>query len=203
MHSLKSFLKGKYSLWLLLAIPGVLITINFLKGQLTYDMIMHITGEFSGRFLVITLIATPIKLMFPKSRVSKWLIRNRRFFGVAAFAYTLLHTIFYVFEFPFSQILFEFSGLSLLTGWLAFFIFIPLAITSTDVAIKRMGIPAWKSLQRWVYLAAVMAFAHWALLGLQGDHASMGGALFHFIPVMLLQVYRVWKQQVSNTRAVI
>ncbi|WP_020535658.1 sulfite oxidase heme-binding subunit YedZ [Lewinella cohaerens] len=194
MNHLKSFLTGKYMLWLILAIPGVMATINSLKGQLSYDMMMHITGEFAGRFLVISLIATPISLMFPTGRVAKWLIRNRRFFGVSAFAYTLLHTIFYVLEYPFSQIVNEFSEVSILTGWVAFFVFIPLAITSTDAAIKRMG-PAWKKLQRWVYLATVMAFAHWALLGLQGEHVSMGGALFHFAPVMLLQAYRVWKQR--------
>lgn len=198
MNQVKSFLFGKYILWLILAIPGVMTTINYIKEQLDYNMMMHITGEFAGRFLVISLIATPIALMFPKGRVSKWLIRNRRFFGVAAFAYTLLHTIFYVLEYPFSQLVNEFSDLAILTGWVAFFVFIPLAITSTDAAVKRMG-PAWKKLQRWVYLAAVMAFAHWALLGLQGEHASMGGALFHFVPVMLLQVYRVWKQGITKT----
>lgn len=194
MNLLKSILGSKYLLWLLLSIPGVLATVNYFKGQLNYDMMMHVTGEFAGRFLVISLIATPIQLMFSKGRFSSWLIRNRRFFGVSAFAYTLLHTIFYVLEYPFSQIVNEFPQLAILTGWIAFFVFIPLAITSTNAAIKRMG-SSWKKLQRWVYLAAVMAFAHWALLGLQGEHASMGGALFHFIPVMLLQVYRVWKKR--------
>ena len=193
MKDLKTVFTGKYVLWLILAIPGIMVTVNYFTGQITYDMIMHITGEFAGRFLAISLIATPIKLMFPRGRVSKWLVRNRRFIGVSAFVYTLLHTIFYVLEYPFSQLMSEFSEAAILTGWIAFFIFIPLAITSTDAAMKRMG-GNWKKLQRWVYLAAVMAFAHWALLGLQGEHASMGGALFHFAPVMLLQVYRVWKQ---------
>ena len=197
MNQIKSFLTGKYMLWLILAIPGIMATFNYLKGQLTYDMMMHVTGEFAGRFLVISLVATPIKLMFRKGRVSKWLIRNRRFFGVSAFAYTLLHTLFYVLEYPLGQLVTEFAELSILTGWIAFFIFIPLAITSTDAAVKRMG-ASWKKLQRWVYVAAVMAFAHWALLGLQGEHASMGGALFHFVPVMLLQVYRIWKQQFAK-----
>lgn len=188
---------GKYLLWLILAIPGIIATKNYLTASFDYGMMMHMTGEFAGRFLVIALIATPISLMFPNNKVSNWLIRNRRFFGVAAFALTLLHTVFYVLEYPFSQLLNEFTELQILTGWIAFFIFVPLTITSTDAAVKRMG-PAWKKLQRWVYLAAVMAFAHWALLGLQGDHASMGGALFHFVPVMLLQIYRVWKQKAGS-----
>ncbi len=196
MNALKSLLFGKYSLWLLLSIPGVLVLKNYWSGSLDYNMIMHITGEFAGRFLVISLIATPIALMFPNGGVSKWLIRNRRFFGVATFSYTLLHTIFYILEYPFTQLANEFIDIPVLTGWIAFFVFIPLAMTSTDAAIKRMG-PAWKKLQRWVYLAAVMTFVHWALLGLEGEHASIGGALFHFTPVILLQIYRVWKQRIA------
>lgn len=194
MNQLKSFFTSKYILWTILSVPGILLTIKFAQSELSYAGIMHVTGELSGRFLIISLIATPIKLMFPKGKFAKWLIRNRRFFGVAAFAYTLLHTIFYVLEYQLSQLFSEFAELSILTGWIAFFIFIPLAITSTNAAIKRMG-KAWKKLQRWVYLAAILAFAHWALLGLQGEYANMGAALVHFTPVMLLQVYRIWKQR--------
>lgn len=192
MSTLKSIFTSKYILWLVLAIPGVMSLINYLKGQMDYSMAMHITGEFAGRWLAVSLMATPLILMFPKGRFTRWLLRNRRFFGVSAFAYTLLHTVFYALQYPMTQLISEFPELGILTGWLAFFIFIPLAATSTNAAIKRMG-ARWKKLQRWVYVAAVMAFAHWALLGLQGDHASMGGALFHFVPVMVLQVYRLWR----------
>ncbi len=194
MNSLKSFFTGKYFLWLILLIPGILTTLNYFRGQTNYAMIMHVTGEFAGRFLAISLVATPLVLLFPNGRPAKWLVRNRRFFGVTAFVYTLLHTIFYLLEYPVGQLTSEFVQIPMLTGWIAFFIFIPLAFTSTDAAVRRMG-PAWKKLQRWVYLAGVLAFVHWALLGLQGDHASAGGALFHFVPVMVLQVYRIWKQK--------
>ncbi|SNR58440.1 sulfoxide reductase heme-binding subunit YedZ [Maribacter sedimenticola] len=197
MNNLKSLLTGKYMLWLLLAIPGVMMTLDYAKGQFKYEDIMHITGEFAARMLIISLIATPIRLMFPKTKVAQWLLRNRRFFGVAAFAYTLLHTIFYVLEFPISKIVNESIELSILTGWIAFFVFIPLAMTSTNAAVKRMG-RNWKKLQQWVYLAAIMAFAHWALLGLQGEEGSMAGALAHFVPVMLLQLYRIYKQKFSK-----
>lgn len=194
MNKNQPLFDNKYLLWIILVLPGIWSLRNYLVGKLNYNMIMHISGEFAGRFLIASLIATPLILMFPNSKVSKWLIRNRRFLGLAAFAYTLLHTIIYVFKYPFGQVIDEFSSIAILTGWIAFFIFIPLAITSTDAAIKKMG-PSWKKLQRWVYLAAIMAFLHWALLGLQGEHKSIGGALFHFTPVLILQVYRVWKQK--------
>lgn len=193
MNSIKTFLTSKYILWYILSIPGTILTINYLREEIDYTMVMHITGEFAGRMLIISLIATPIRLLFPKSKIAKWLMRNRRFFGVAAFSYTLLHTIFYVLEYPFKTLISEFSDVAIFTGWIAFFIFIPLAMTSTNAAIIKMG-KSWKKLQQWVYLAAILAFTHWALLELQGPENSPTAALFHFIPVILLQIYRIWKQ---------
>jgi len=189
MDKLKSFLTSKYILWLILAIPGISLIIRLLGGDAKYGMLMHTTGEFAGRFLVISLMATPIGLLFPKGSVAKWLIRNRRFFGIAAFAYTLLHTIFYLLEESLTYIIDEFFRIGMITGWVAFFIFIPLAITSTDAAVKRMG-PNWKKLQRWVYLAAILTLLHWALVSTR--HAHWGPALFHFSPVIVLSIYRVW-----------
>jgi len=189
MNQLKSFFTSQYILWLLLAIPGILVTAQFLQGNARYGMLMHATGEFAGRFLVISLIATPLGLLFPKGKVSRWLIRNRRFFGVAAFAYTLLHTIFYLLEETLAHVVDEFFRIGMITGWVALFIFIPLAATSTDAAIRSMG-PNWKKLQRWVYLAAVMTLLHWALVNTRHHH--WGPALFHFAPVILLSIYRIW-----------
>jgi len=189
LNSLKSFATSKYILWLILAIPGIGLTSGFFRGTAEYGMLMHVTGEFAGRFLVISLIATPLVMLFPKGRITKWLIRNRRFFGVAAFSYTLLHTIFYLLEKSFGKIVDESLEIGMLTGWIAFFVFIPLAATSTDAAVKRMG-ANWKKLQRWVYLAAVMTFFHWALVNPESPH--WGPALFHFVPVMLLSIYRLW-----------
>jgi len=140
MDKIISFFTGKYILWVILAIPGIGATTKFLTGEANYDMLMHLTGEFAGRFLVISLIATPIALLFPKGKIGKWLVRNRRFFGVGAFAYTLLHTIFYLLEVPLEKVINEFFELGILTGWTAFFVFIPLAMTSTDAAVRRMGV---------------------------------------------------------------
>jgi len=196
LKSIMKFLKSKYLLWIVLANPGMFAIFQFFKGSAEYGMLMHLTGEFAGRFLVISLIATPIAMLFPKGRISKWLVRNRRFFGLSAFAYTLLHTIFYLLEESFSKILEEFFQVGMITGWIAFFIFIPLAFTSTDAAVKRMGVN-WKRLQRWVYLAAVMTFFHWALV--KPDHPHWGPALFHFTPVILLSLYRLWFLFIKST----
>ena len=65
MNNIKTYFTSKYILWLILAIPGTLLTVNYYRDQVNYDMIMHITGEFAGRMLIISLIATPLKLLFP------------------------------------------------------------------------------------------------------------------------------------------
>lgn len=179
----------KYLLWLLLAIPGTAMSIRFLMGITTYQTVMNGTGEFSARLLIITLIATPLALLFPNAKIPRWLVRNRRYFGVAAFAYALVHTIFYLNELMVGQVMSDFFQIAILTGWITFFIFIPLALTSNDAAVKRLK-GTWKKLQRWVYLAAVLTFVHWALV-----HFHWKAAMVHFVPVLGLQVWRIWKEQ--------
>lgn len=184
---MKKIFLNKYWLWLLLSLPLIGMLIGIFNGRATYEILMHATGEFAGRFLVVSLIATPLALLFPTARFTRWLVRNRRYFGVAAFSYTLLHTIFYLYEKSFDSVMDEFFQLGLITGWIAFFIFLPLAITSNDFFVKKMG-PTWKKLQRWVYLAAIMTFIHWAFI-----HLNWKPALVHFMPVILLQIYRISK----------
>jgi len=186
MKKITSLLTGKYMLWLIIAVPGILMLYGFFQDASQYDMLMHSSGEFAARTLIIALIATPLSILFPK-RVN-WLVRNRRYFGVAAFGYTLLHTIFYLIEIPVDKVMAEFFEIGMWTGWIAFIIFIPLAITSNDASVRWLK-EKWKSLQRWVYLAAIMAFAHWVFI-----EYHWKPALVHFTPVMVLQVFRILKK---------
>jgi methionine sulfoxide reductase heme-binding subunit len=81
----------------------------------------------------------------------------------------------------------EISKLYIWTGWLAFLIFVPLAVTSTDGWVRAMG-PRWKVLQRGVYGAAVLTLVHWAALH---DWGGVTGALVHFGPLIALEIYRL------------
>ena len=72
------------------------------------------------------------------------------------------------------------------TGWLAFLIFIPLAITSNDRS-QRWLKSTWKKLQRWVYPAAVLTLLHWIFV-----HNDIGPALVHFVPLAALELFRVY-----------
>ncbi len=107
--------------------------------------------------------------------------------GVAAFAYAVFHTVLYIIDMgSLRAILGEALALGIWTGWLAFFIFVPLAATSNDWSVQRMG-PAWKTLQRWVYLAALGTLLHWIFV-----HNNIGPAFVHFLPLAGLEAYRIW-----------
>ena len=156
--------------------------------RIFHDLV-HPTGEFAARFLIIAMMATPLCLLLRDWRGPRWLKRNRRYFGVAAFGYAAAHTAFYLVDKgAMDRVIAELPRLYIWTGWIALAIFVPLALTSMDFFVRRMG-PAWKTLQRWTYVAAMLTLLHWAALH---DWTTPGAALVHFGPLVLLEGYRVW-----------
>ena len=181
-----------YWLWAFLTLPaaGMIVELSATPSSQVIHELLHPTGEFAARFMIIALMATPLAMVFKGWRGPKWLIRNRRYFGVAAFGYALAHTVLYLIDAEtLAGILDEASRFDIWTGWLAFFVFIPLAATSMDYFVRIMG-TRWKVLQRWVYGAAVLTLLHWAALH---DWGGLGPALVHFLPLGLLQAYRIWR----------
>lgn len=179
-----------YWLWAVLALPAMgMISPFFEEETRALRGVIHGSGEFAARFMIISMMATPLLLLTKGSRFARWLRANRRYFGVAAFGYAVLHTLAYVLvEGTVDKVLAEATEFDMLTGWLAFFIFIPLAATSMDYAVRRLG-TWWKPLQRWTYGAAVLTLLHWASLHNWG---SWPPAAVHFAPLALLTLYRLW-----------
>jgi methionine sulfoxide reductase heme-binding subunit len=185
--SLKSL--SPYWLWVLLSLPALtMITPLFGEDTRALHGVLHGSGEFSARFLIISLMATPLMLLTKGGSLARWLRANRRYLGVAAFAYAALHVLAYLMGETLDRILREATHFDILTGWLAFAIFIPLAATSMDYAVRRMG-TWWKWLQRWTYAAAVLTLLHWASL-----HNWQGwiAPTVQFAPLAALTVYRLW-----------
>ena len=180
-----------YWLWGLLSLPALGMTYDLVTttNPRIYHILVHPTGEFAARFLIISLLASPLMLVFKGWRGPRWLRKNRRYFGVAAFAYAAAHTVFYLIDkASLETVVTELPRLYIWTGWIAFAIFIPLAVTSTDSFMRRMG-PRWKTLQRATYVAAVLTLLHWAALHDWGHPAA---ALIHFGPLAVLEAYRLW-----------
>lgn len=180
-----------YWLWLLLALPALGLINSAMTAESLREIhrLLHPTGEFAARFLIVAMMATPLMLMLRGWRGPRWLMRNRRYFGVAAFGYAVLHTLFYLIsEQTLARVLAEVPRFDIWTGWLAFLIFLPLAATSMEYAVRRLG-PRWKALHRWTYAAALLTLFHWA--SLEGWH-GVTPALLNFGPLILLTGYRIW-----------
>ncbi len=198
----RKILNSPYFIWALLALPSVPMVLALTNdaagpgGKPATEFLLHPTGEFSARFLIICMILTPMRMLFPASGFWRWMMKRRRYFGVAAFAYAAVHTVLYLVDLGSLQaIMGDALKLGIWTGWLAFFIFVPLAATSNNLSVRRMG-PAWKRLQRWVYPAAVLTLAHWIFV-----HNNLGPALVHFLPLAGLETYRIYRNMKRHTPA--
>lgn len=190
MSKLKSIWDHPFTFWALLSLPAIPMILGLTSGDPeAFRNVLHPSGEFAARFMIITMMITPLMMLFRNASWPRWLTKRRRYLGVAAFFYALAHTVLYlVDEGAVAFTSGEFSKLYIWTGWVAFIIFVPLAITSTDGWVRRLG-PNWKTLQQFVFGAAVLTLAHWATLH---DWGGVGAALVHFAPLVLLELYRFW-----------
>lgn len=177
-----------YTFWLLMALPAMPMLSSLWDGNLRG--VLHPSGEFSARFMILAMVLTPLVLLAPQVRAFRWLMARRRAIGVAAFFYGALHTLAYLMrEGTLAKVLAELQQAGIWTGWVAFIIFIALAATSNETSLRWLG-RSWKTLQRFVYPAAVLTLAHWLLV----SH-EIGGAIVHFAPLALLEVYRIGRNR--------
>ena len=137
----------------------------FYRGQQTglganpVEAITQWSGEWTLRFLLITLAITPAR------RLTKWqkLIRLRRMLGLYAYFYATLHflTLFWFdHQFDFLAIVEDVLERPFITvGFLAWLLMLPLAITSNKFFMRRLG-SKWQSLHRWIYIIALFGVLH-------------------------------------------
>lgn len=178
-----------WTFWLILALPSFGMISGALNGN-DLHRLLHPTGEFAARFMIIAMMLTPLRMIFPRAAWLHWLMRRRRHLGVAAFGYAVLHTLYYVIDLgSLSAVAADFAKLGIWTGWLAFVIFVPLALTSNAFSVKALG-TYWKPLQRLTYVAAVATLAHWIFIEMEP-----GPALVHFLPLAGLEIYRIYRNQ--------
>ncbi len=178
---------GKGMLWAALAVPALIALYRYATtpGIWPGDLLQP-TGEWSARFIIVALTLTPLAQLFPASRAVKWLVRHRRAFGVAGFAYAMLHLVFYVLDMEtVAAMLAEIGAPAIWTGWLALLCLVPPALASSDAAMRALR-RNWKRVQRLAYPAAVLTLVHWLLI-----HDGKVSALVHFAPLILLQALRL------------
>lgn len=136
-------------------------------GANPIEYITHSTGWWTLAFLMITLAVTPARRLLNQH----WLLRLRRMLGLYTFFYASLHFLTYIWLdqfFDVSEIVKDVIKRPFITfGFAAFVLLIPLAATSTNAMVKRLGARRWQWLHRLVYPVAGLGVIHfWWLVKL-------------------------------------
>jgi sulfoxide reductase heme-binding subunit YedZ len=132
-------------------------------GANPIEVITHSTGTWTLVFLLVTLSITPVR----KLSGALWLIRFRRMVGLFAFFYGVLHFTTYIWLdkfFDLHEMVKDVYKRPFITlGFTAFVLLIPLALTSTQNMIRRLG-RRWQLLHRLIYASAVLGVVHYLWL---------------------------------------
>lgn len=144
-------------------VPLALLITRALRHTLGADPIaiaLNQLGLLALIFLFASLAATPLKLMFGLT----WGLRIRRMLGLFAFFYASLHVGLYVGVdqgFDLGAIVADVTERKFITaGFAAYVLLIPLAATSTQAMLKRLGARRWRRLHKLAYVSAVLAAVH-------------------------------------------
>ena len=150
-------------LWGLCALP---LAVLFVRGAMDglganpAEAVIKETGIWTLRWLWLTLAISPLRELASLPA----LLRHRRTFGVTAFFYALLHFLSYAWldkGLLVDEIVRDvFKRNFILVGMLALFLMTPLALTSFNAAIRRMGGRRWQMLHRLIYLVAMLGLLH-------------------------------------------
>lgn len=161
--------------------------VNAQLGTNPIEEITHRTGDWTLRLLLITLSITPLRRLAKLPQ----LLRLRRMLGLFTFFYACLHALTYFWLDQF----FDLEGIVrdvvkrpfITAGFVAFVLLIPLALTSTQAMMRRLG-RHWQQLHRLVYAIAVIGVLHywWLVKADVTDPAYYAGVL------LVLLGYRVW-----------
>ncbi len=137
------------------------LTVTHNLGAEPFKEIVHISGRWVVRLILLTLLITPAR------RILNWgkLINARRTLGVASACYAFFHFLLYIVDqnYDLLKVASEIALRFYLTiGFLALIGLIALGVTSTDAAVRRLG-AKWGTLHKTAYAIGVIAIVHFAL----------------------------------------
>jgi sulfoxide reductase heme-binding subunit YedZ len=193
----------KASLFMLALMPFLrliwAIVTNHL-GANPLEFITRNTGDWTLYFLCITLSITPIRRLMSWP----WLLKLRRMFGLFAFFYVSLHFLTFLWFDHFFNVAEMLKDVAkrpfILVGFSAFLLLIPLALTSTNKMVKRIGAARWQLLHKLVYVIICLGVLHFFWMK-AGKHDFNQPILFACIVAVLLGTRVFWaiqKMRASN-----
>jgi sulfoxide reductase heme-binding subunit YedZ len=192
----------KAAVFVLALVPLLRMVYLTVTGQLVepLEFITRGTGDWTLYFLCFTLAVTPLR------RLSKWnwLIKLRRMLGLYMFFYGLLHFMTFLWFDHFFDVREMWKDVLkrpfITVGFIAFVLLIPLAVTSTNGMVKRLGGKRWQWLHRLIYVIAPLAILHfWWMKA--GKHNFTQPIIFGVILGALLLMRLYWWRKKAATAA--
>ena len=183
----------KAAVFVLALVPLLRMVYLTVTGQLVepLEFITRGTGDWTLYFLCITLAVTPLR------RLTKWnwLIKLRRMLGLYMFFYGFLHFMTFLWFDHFFDVAEMWKDVLkrpfITVGFIAFLLLIPLAVTSTNAMVKRLGGKRWQWLHRLIYVIAPLAILHfWWMKA--GKHNFTEPIIFGTILGVLLLMRVYW-----------
>jgi len=181
----------KPALFILALLPLAFLVYRALTDDLganPIETINRYTGDWVLRFLLITLSVTPLR------RLTGWngLLRYRRMLGLFAFFYACVHFLSWAWldqYFVLADIVQDVAKRPFITvGFASFLMLIPLALTSTNAMIRRLGAKRWQQLHRLVYLIGIGGVVHFLWL----VKSDIREPLVYGVILALLLGFRLW-----------
>jgi sulfoxide reductase heme-binding subunit YedZ len=175
--------------------PAASVVVRFLGDQLGPNPIaeaMNKLGFWTLVMLMATLACTPLKLVLGWN----WPLQVRRLLGLVSFSYVCLHlTVYLVLDqfFAWGEIGKDILKRPFITvGFLGFLLLVPLAVTSTNAMVKRLGFARWKRLHRLSYAAAAAGVIHfmWRVKADLTEPLIFGAVLLVLLGVRLVDWLR-------------
>ncbi len=169
-------------------------------GANPVEFFLRTTGVLTLSFLLVTLSVTPLRKIFGWN----FLIKLRRMLGLYAFFYGCVHLITYsIFDKSFDWVVIYYDVWSrpfIALGMAGLALMIPLAVTSTNSMIKRLGGKRWQKLHRLSYVVAMLGVTHYYLIQ-KSDFTYP--ILFGLVLVLLLgyRIYSRLRPNLANTAA--
>lgn len=180
-------------------LPLVMLVVGLINDSLganPVETLTHETGEWTLRFLLITLSVTPARQILKLV----WLIKFRRMLGLFSFFYATLHFITYIWfdqYFDWSEIVKDIIERPFITvGFAAFVMLIPLALTSNKMMMRRLK-KNWVKLHKLIYVIAVLGVLHFIWL-VKADYLQ---PFIYGVILLVLLSYRAYQQRKSVTPA--
>jgi len=183
----------KVAIFVLALVPFARLVWGTASGSFTDPLaaITNSSGEWALYFLCITLAVTPLR----RFTGWNWLVKLRRMVGLFTFFYALVHFIAFLWFDHFFDVAAMLRDVVkrpfILVGFIAFLLLVPLAATSTNAMIKRLGGKRWQWLHRLIYAIGPLAILHfWWMKAGKNDFAQP--ILFGAIVATLLALRVFW-----------